>query len=104
MTKLKDKTLRKDEIEHKIISYFILRKLAQLLPLGVAKKLTHLVMTSKELLDRAGLGTPEERDIRANKKGIKEGSEDVINKRPYRYKVGTKKLIKDLLIYLHLKD
>lgn len=102
MVESKHNALQKDKIEHKIVSYFILRELAKLLPLEVAKKLTHLLMTSKELLDKIGLGTPEENDIKANEKGIEEASEDLINKRPYRYKVNKKRLIKDLLIYLHL--
>jgi hypothetical protein len=95
-------TFQKDKIEHKIISYFILRKLAELLPLKAARRLTNLLMASKELLDSIGLGIPEKNDIKANRKGIEEASKDVINKRPYRYKVGHKRLIKDLLIYLHL--
>jgi len=100
--KLKRDVLQKDKVEHKIVSYFILRKLAERLPLKIAKKFTYLLMASKELLDVAGLGIPEKEDIKANKKGIEEASKDFINKRPYRYKIGTKRLIKDLLIYLHL--
>lgn len=101
MAKSKYNALGRDKIKHKVISYFILRKLAERIPLGLAKKLTHLLMTSKELLDKIGLGNFEEEDIKANKKGINEASEDVIYRRPYRYKVGTKKIVKDLLIYLH---
>jgi hypothetical protein len=103
MTKLKHNVLSKDKIQHKIVSYFILRKLAKILPLKMAKNLTHSLMASKELLDKIGLGTYEKEDIKANEIGIKEAREDVINKKPYRYKLGTKKLVKDLLIYLHLK-
>jgi hypothetical protein len=103
MAKSKYNALGRDKIKHKVVSYFILRKLAERMPLGLAKKLTHLLMTSKELLDKIGLGNFEEEDIKANKKGIEEASEDVINKRPYRYKGGTKKIVKDLLLYLHLK-
>ena len=103
ITKLKHNTPQEDEIKHKIVAYFILRKLSKLLPLGVAKRLTYLLMASKELLDMVGLGRPEKRDINANKKGIEEASNDIINKKPYRYKLGNKKLVKDLLVYLRLK-
>jgi len=103
MPKSKHRPLKKDKTEHKIVSYFILRKLAEIIPLEAAEKLTNLLMTSKELLDKFGLGTPDENDIKANRKGIKEASEDIIKKRPYRYKIGTKRLIKDLMIYLRLK-
>ena len=104
MGKSKNNNSNKDKTEHKIVSYFILRKLAQLLPLNIAKKLTHLLMTSKELLDKMGLGNYEKEDIKANEKGIKQASEDIINKKPYRYKIGTGRLIKNLLKYLNLED
>ena len=104
MSKSKNNNSGKDKIKHKIVSYFILRKLAQLLPLNVAKELTHLLMSSKELLDKMGLGNPEEGDIKANEKGIREAIEDISNKKPYRYKIGAGRLIKDLLKYLHLED
>lgn len=94
--------LQKDKLEHKVVSYFILRKLAELLPLKVAKKLTLLVMDSKELLDMTGLGTPELSDIKADEKGVEEAVGDIVNKRPYRYKVDNHRVIKDLLRYLHL--
>jgi hypothetical protein len=74
------------------------------MPLEVAKKLTYLLMASKELLDMMGLGTPEKKDIAANKKGIEEAASDIIDKKPYRYKISAKKILKKLLIYLHLKD
>ena len=102
MAKSKDNDSKKDKIEHKIVSYFILRKLAHLLPLNIAEELTRLLMNSKELLDKMGLGNPEKEDIEANEKGIKEAIEDISNKKPYRYKVGTNRLIKDLLKYLNL--
>ncbi len=102
VTKSRHNTFQKDKIEHKIVSYFIVRRLAESLPLEVAKKLTRLLMISKELLDAIGLGTPEKDDIKANEKGIKEASKDIINKKPYRYKVANKRLIKDLLTYLRL--
>jgi hypothetical protein len=104
MAKSKYVISHKDKTEHKIVSYFVLRKLAKRMPLEVAKKLTYLLMASKELLDMAGLGTPEKKDIRANKKGIEEAASDIINKKPYRYKVGAQKILKKLLIYLHLKS
>ena len=104
MTKSKSNASGKDKIEHKIVSYLILRKLAQLLPLNVAKKLTRLLMSSKELLDKMGLGNFEKEDIKANEKGIKQASEDIINKKPYRYKIGTRRLIKNLLKYLNLEN
>lgn len=93
----------KDKTEHKIISYFILRKMAKRVPLEVAKKLTYLLMASKELLDMMGLGNPEKKDIAANKKGIEEAASDIIDKKPYRYKIGAKKILEKLLTYLHLK-
>ena len=102
MTKSKINNLQEDKIEHKIVSYFILRKLTELLPVKVAEQLTRLLMISKELLDAIGLGTPDKKDIIANEKGIKEASQDVVSKKPHRYKVDNKKLIKDLLTYLHL--
>ena len=98
----KRKSLQKDKIKHKVVSYFVLRRLSKRLPLKVAQKLTYLAMTSKELLDMFGLGTPEREDMGANKKGIEEASKDIINKKPYRYRLGTKRFIKDLLKYLHL--
>lgn len=104
MTKSKINASNKDKIEHKIVSYFILRKLAQLLPLKVAKELTRLLMSSKELLDKIGLGDSEEGDIKANEKGIKQAIKDIKEKKPYRYKVGTNRLIKNLLKYLHLDN
>ena len=104
MVKPKNNNLNKDKVEHKIVSYFILRKLAQLLPLNIAKKLTRLLMTSKELLDKMGLGNYEKEDIKANEKGIKQASEDIINRKPYRYKIGAGRLIKNLLKYLNLED
>lgn len=104
MVKSKNNNSNKDKIEHKIVSYFILRKLAQLLPLNVAKKLTRLLMTSKELLDKMGLGNSEKEDIKANEKGIKQAIEDINNKKPYRYKIGTRRLIKNSLKYLNLED
>jgi len=91
-----------DKSEHKIVSYFIFRKLARLMPLSVAKKLTRSLMKSKELLDRTGLGDPEEDDIKANEKGIEEAAKDVINKRHYRYKITTKKVVIKFLRYLRL--
>ena len=104
MVKSKNNASNKDKVEHKIVSYFILRKLAKLLPLNVARELTHLLMSSKELLDKMGLGNPEEGDIKANEKGIKQAIEDISNKKPYRYKIGTSRLIKNLLKYLHLDN
>jgi hypothetical protein len=92
----------RDKTEHKIVSYFILRKLARLMPLTVAKKLTRSLMASKELLDRMGLGDPEEGDIEANEKGISEAIRDIINKRHYRYKITTKKVVIKFLRYLRL--
>ena len=74
------------------------------MPLEAAKKLTYLLMASKELLDLMGLGKAEKKDIAANKRGIEEAASDIINKRPYRYKVGAQKILKKLLIYLHLKS
>jgi hypothetical protein len=104
MIKARYNKLKKDKVEHKIVSYFILRKLSESLPLEAAKKLTLLLMTSKELLDMTGLGTPEIGDIEADEKGIEEGSEDAINEKPYRYEIDNKRLIKDLLIYLRLEQ
>jgi len=89
-----------DKSEHKIVSYFILRKLARLMPLEVAKKLTRSLMASKEVLDGLGLGNPEEGDIKANEIGIEEAAKDIINKRPYKYKITTKKVVRKLLKYL----
>ncbi len=91
-----------DKTEHKIVSYFILRKLGKLMPLSMAKKLTRSLMKSKETLDRLGLGNPEEGDIKANEIGIEEAEKDVINKRTYRYKITTKKVIIKFLKYLRL--
>ena len=99
----KKSLFKDDKEEHKIISYFILRKLEKIMPLKVAQKLTRSLMNSKELLDRTGLGNPEEEDKMANEIGIKEASEDIINKNPYRYKVSTKRAIDDFLVYLRLK-
>lgn len=104
MAKLKHSDLPKDKIRHKIVSYFILRKLGEILPLNMAKNLTYSLTTSKELLDKFGLGTFEKEDLKANEIGIKEAQDDIINKKPYRYKPSNKKLVKDLLRYLHLKD
>ncbi len=103
MKKPKDSILQKDKIRHKVISYFILRKLAKLMPLKVAIKLTHSLMASKELLDKTGLGTPEKDDVKANEIGIKEAADDITNKKLYRYKTNSKIILKDLLKYLHLK-
>jgi hypothetical protein len=91
-----------DKTEHKVVSYFILRKLGKLMPLSMAKKLTRSLMKSKELLDRMGLGDPEEGDLQANEIGIEEAAKDVINKRPYRYKITTKKVVMKFLRYLRL--
>lgn len=102
MAKSKDNNLPKDKREHKIVSYFILRRLAEKFSLKTAEKMTRLLMISKELLDATGLGNPEKKDIKANEKGIKEAKEDIINKNPYRYRVGNKRLIKKVLKYLLL--
>lgn len=99
----KQSIFKNDKEEHKIVSYFLLRKLVRIMPLKVAQKLGRSLMNSKELLDRTGLGNPEKEDIKANELGIKEASEDIINKKPYRYKVDTKRVIDDFLIYLRLK-
>lgn len=103
MTKQKHSLFKDDKEEHKIVSYFILRKLAKVIPLGMAQKLTYGLMASKETLDRLGLGNPEKEDIKANELGIKEANEDIISKKPYRYKIGAKRVINSLLIYLRLK-
>jgi hypothetical protein len=101
--KQKNSIFKNDKEEHKIVSYFILRKLAKILPLKLARQLTKSLMNSKELLDRTGLGNPEEKDKKANELGIKEANEDIINKKSYRYKVTAKRVIDDFLIYLRLK-
>jgi len=103
MAKSKDNNLSKDKREHKIVSYFILRRLAEKFSLKTAEKATRFLMISKELLDSAGFGNPEKKDIEANEKGIKEAKEDIINKNPYRYRVWNKtRLMKKILKYLHL--
>ncbi len=91
-----------DKTEHKVVSYFVLRKLARVIPLSLAKKLTRSMMKSKELLDRLGLGDVEKDDIKANERGIEEASKDLINKKPYRYKITTKKVIIKFFKYLRL--
>jgi len=103
MKKTKRSIFKNDKEEHKIVSYFILRKLAKILPLKLARQLTRSLMNSKELLDRTGLGNPDEEDKKANEVGIKEGSQDIINKKSYRYKLTAKRVIDDFLIYLRLK-
>lgn len=91
-----------DKVEHKIFSYFIMRRLADKFSLKTAKRLTRLLMTSKELLDRFGLGKPEKEDQKANEKGIKEAIKDITDKKPYRYEISDKKIIQRLLSYLRL--
>ena len=102
MEKSKDNNLQKDKREHKIVSYFILRRLAEKFSLKTAEKMTRFLMISKELLDVIGLGNPEKKDIEANEKGIKEAKEDIINKNLYRYRVGNKRLIRKVIKYLFL--
>ena len=104
MPRLKNNASNKDKVAHKVVSYFILRRLAQLVTLGAAEELTRLLMNSKELLDRMGFGSPEKEDIKANEKGIREAIEDINNKKPYRYKIKANRLIKDLLKYLNLES
>ncbi|MBD3208537.1 MAG: hypothetical protein GF370_03735 [Candidatus Nealsonbacteria bacterium] len=92
-----------DKVEHKIFSYFILRRLAEKFSVRTAKRLTRTLMTSKELLDKLGLGDPEKEDLEANEKGIREAIKDINNKAPYRYNVESKKVVERLLQYLRLK-
>lgn len=94
--------LEKDKIEHKVISYVITRKLAEFIPLEISKRITYLIMSSKEILDLTGLGKFEAKDIKADEKGIEEASADIVKNKPYRYNVSENRIIKDVLRYLHL--
>jgi hypothetical protein len=104
MAKLKNNNLPKDKKEHKVVSYFILRRLSKNFSLKTAEKMARFLMISKEVLDATGLGNPEKEDIKANEKGVEEAKDDIINKKPYRYKLGNKKFVEKILKYLHLND